>query len=318
MESLAAKRRERGQVTQADIDPFLLMPTKEIIMNKKICLITGANSGIGKASAIQIAEKGHQVIIACRNRTKSEVALQEIKEKSGSNSIELLIVDMSLQSSIREFSQTFAAKYDRLDVLIHNAAIFDITQKEAIYTSEDIETVWSTNHVGAVLLTNLLLDALKKSNQGRILTIASQGLQAKPFLKVDLADPEFRKKKFKIVDAYYQSKRAQVMYTYWLAEQLKETGITVNCIRVPAVRVDISKYANLSSLMRYLYSIKSKFSLSPEEMAETYTYLAIADEVGSVTGKYFDEKRKLVQSNKYTYHTENIEKVMNLTNSYLK
>lgn len=287
-------------------------------MNKKICLITGANSGIGKASAIQIAEKGHQVIIACRNHARGGAALQEIKEKSGSDSVELMIVDMSLQSSIRELSKTFTGKYDRLDVLIHNAAIFDITQKEASYTSEGIEAVWSTNHVGPVLLTNLLLEALKNSKQGRILTIASQGLQAKPFLKVDLADPEFREKKFKIVDAYYQSKRAQVMYTYWLAERLKETEITVNCIRVPAVRVDVAKYANLSSIMRYLYSIKSKFALSPEEMAETYTYLAISDEVKSVTGKYFDEKRNLVKSNQYTYQTENIEKVMDLTNSYLK
>ncbi len=75
--------------------------------------------------------------------------------------------------------------------------------------------MWATNHLGPVLLTKLLLDAVKNSEQGRIITIASKGLKAKPFLKVDLEDPEFRKKKFSLVDAYYQSKRAQVMYTYW-------------------------------------------------------------------------------------------------------
>ena len=160
-------------------------------------------------------------------------------------------------------------------MLIHNAAIFDITQKDVVYTNEDIEAVWATNHLGPTLLTNLLLDAIKNSEQGRIISIASKGLKAKPFLKIDLEDPEFRKKKFSIVDAYYQSKRAQVMYTYWLAKRLKDTNITANCIQVPAVQVDIGKYLNLPSIMIFLYSLKSKFALSPEEMAETYTYLAI-------------------------------------------
>ncbi len=287
-------------------------------MDKKICIITGANSGIGKAAATQIAQQGYHTILACRNPEKGKTALREIEETSPTVSLELMIVDLSLQSSIQEFSKTFSHKYDRLDVLIHNAAIFDITQKDVSYTTEGLEAVWATNHLGPVLLTNLLLEAIKKSTQGRIITIASQGLQAKPFLKIDLTDPEFRKKKFNLADAYYQSKRAQVMYTYWLAEKLKETNITANCIRVPAVRVDISKYSNLPSIMKFIYSLKSKFALSPQEMAETYTYLATSDEVSSVTGKYFDQKRKPVKSNKYTYQTENIEKVMNLTMNYLK
>ncbi len=281
-------------------------------------MITGANSGIGKAAATQIAQQGYHMILACRNPERGKTALREIEENSHSTSLELMIVDMSRQSSIRGLSKNFFNKYDRLDTLIHNAAIFDITQKDVVYTSEGIETVWATNHLGPALLTKLLLDAIKSSEQGRIITIASKGLKAKPFLKVDLEDPEFRKKKFSLVDAYYQSKRAQVMYTYWLAEELKDTNITVNCIQVPAVQVDISKYLNLPSIMRFLYSLKSKFALSPEEMAGTYTYLATSDEIRSVTGKYFDEKRRIVKSNKYTYQTENIEKVMNLTMSYLK
>jgi NAD(P)-dependent dehydrogenase (short-subunit alcohol dehydrogenase family) len=287
-------------------------------MDKKICMITGANSGIGKAAATQIAQQGYHTILACRNPERGKTALQEIEGVSQNASLDLMLVDMSLQSSIREFSKTFCRQYGKLDVLIHNAAIFDITQKDAVYTSEGIEAVWATNHLGPVLLTNLLLDAIKSSTQGRIITIASKGLKAKPFLKIDLADPEFRKKKFSVADAYYQSKRAQVMYTYWLAERLKDTNITANCIQVPAVRVDISKYSNLSSMMRFLYSLKSKFALEPEEMAETYTYLAASAEVRSVSGKYFDEKRRQVKSNKYTYQSENIDKVMNLTISYLK
>ena len=130
-------------------------------MSKRICLITGANSGIGKTSAIQIAEKGYRVIIACRNRARGEVALQEIKEKSGSDSIELMIVDMSLQSSVKDLAKRFKDNYEVLDVLIQNAAIFDITHKEIAFTEEGIESIWATNHLGPVLLTELLLVSIK-------------------------------------------------------------------------------------------------------------------------------------------------------------
>jgi NAD(P)-dependent dehydrogenase (short-subunit alcohol dehydrogenase family) len=98
-----------------------------------------------------------------------------------------------------------------LDVLIHNAATFDIRQKERVLTEEGIEKVWATNHVGPVLLTDLLLPAVKRSEQGRIITISSKGLISYPFLRVDLADAEFARRKFSVQKAYYQSKLAQVM-----------------------------------------------------------------------------------------------------------
>ena len=287
------------------------------MIDKKVCMITGANSGIGRAAAIQIAQQGYHVIIGCRSQERGEVALQEIRENIDSDSIDLMIVDLSLQESIKELAQSFREKHDTLDVLIHNAAIFDITKKQAQYTSEGVESIWATNHLGPVLLTDLLLDPLKNSDQGRVITIASKGLIVKR-LKVDLNDPEFRMKKFSVANAYYQSKRAQVMYTYWLAEKLSDTRITANCIRVPAVKVDINKYPTLSPLMKRLYSLKSRSALSPEEMAETYTYLATSDEVSNLSGKYFNENRKQVKSSRYTYQLDNIDQVMNLTMRYLK
>jgi len=229
-----------------------------------------------------------------------------------------MIVDRSLQSSIRELSEAFLAKYEHLDVLIHNAAIFDITQRKATYTAEGIESVWATNHLGPVLLTELLSDALANSSQGRVITIASKGLMAKPFLKVDLEDPEFKKKPFSIENAYYQSKLAQIMYTYWLAEQGREDHITANCIRVPAVSVDIAKFSSLPAILKKVYAFKSKFSLSPEEMASGYAHLATAVELNNVTGIYFDEKMKPVNPGKYAQNIQNIEKVMNMTRSYLR
>lgn len=287
-------------------------------MDKKICLITGANSGIGKEAAIQIAQKGYHVIIACRNRSRGEAALREIKEASKSDAVELMIIDMSLQSSIRDLAAEFYEKYSCLDVLIHNAALFDISEKKPIMTEEGFESIWATNHIGPVFLTELLLDALKNSHQGRIITISSKGLLAYPFLKVDLSDPEFRSRKFSVVRAYYQAKLAQVMYTYWLADKLADTGITVNSIRVTNVKVDTSRYPNLSRAAKSMYSIKSRFSLSPEEMAKTYTYLATSDEVSKTTGKYFDESNKFVSSSKCTHNRRNIDDVMAVTMKYIK
>jgi NAD(P)-dependent dehydrogenase (short-subunit alcohol dehydrogenase family) len=286
---------------------------------QKTCIITGANSGIGKAAAAQLADKGHRVIMACRNQQRGEAALDEIKQATGSDVVELMIVDMSLQASIRKFAKKYLGKYQKLDVLIHNAAAFDSRQKEIIFTEERVEKIWATNHIGPVLLTNLLMDALMQSEQGRVITISSKGLTVFPRLQVDLEDPEFQEQKFSVQKAYYQSKLAQVMYTYWLADQMKNTSVTVNSIRVTNVRIDVDKrYPGLPTIMRKMYAIKSLFAITPEKMAKTYTYLATSDDVNQTTGTYFDSPQNIVSSSEYSRDPENIEKVMALTKSYIK
>ena len=286
-------------------------------MERKVVLITGANSGIGRAAALQIAGQGHHTVLAARNRQKGEAALQAVREQAQSNAVELRLVDMSSQASIRQMAAAFLAEHDRLDVLIHNAAIFDITQKERVLTAEGIESVWATNHIGPVLLTACLWDALRQSEQARVLTVASKGLIAKPFLKVDLADPEFEKRRFRMETAYYQSKLAQIMFSYWLAEQQAGTGLTANSIRVPAVRVDISKYDGLPGILQKLYAVKSRFALAPEEMATVYTRLATDPAYTTVTGAYFDEKLNRVQPSAYARQAENVAAVMALTGRYV-
>ena len=284
---------------------------------KKICIVTGANAGIGKQAAIQIAEKGYHVILACRNRARGEQTVSELKKLYPDISIELQLIDLGLQSSIMEFADSFNKKYEHLDVLIHNAAIFNVTQKNRELTAEGVETVWATNHIGPVLLTDLLLDRLKKSENGRILTVSSKGLLAKPLMKVNINDVEFKYRPFNIVNAYYQSKIAQIIYTYSLTEKLKETNITANCIRVTAVKIDISRHPDLSPFMKWVYSIKAKNSLSPEKMAETYTDLAVSSRYEKISGKYFDENSNEVNPSAYCRKRENIDAVMSLTESYI-
>jgi len=286
-------------------------------MKQKTCLITGANSGIGKAAAHQLVQQGHHTILACRNEEKGQAALKEIRDATGKKHVELMIVDMSLQSSIQDLARNYLGKYEHLDVLIHNAATFDITQKEATLTDEGIERIWATNHVGPVLLSKLLGKPLKKSQQGRIITITSKGLMAKPFLKVDLLDPEFKNRPFSVEKAYYQSKLAQIMFTYWLADRYQAQDITANSIYVTAVQIDVDKYPDLSEFLKKAYALKSKLSISPQEMAKVYTYLATAPEFEKVSGKIYDEKIKTVRTSKYSKDSFNIEEVMNMTMSYL-
>ncbi len=283
----------------------------------KVCMITGANAGIGKAACVQMLQKGYRVVMACRDERRGQKAMEEVVRLSGSDAAELLIIDMSLLSSIREAAQTFKQKYDRLDVLISNAAAFDILQKKPVKTAEGIESIWATNHVGPVLLTEELLSPLKQSVQGRILTVASQGLVMHHNLKIDLTDPEFENRQFSVAKAYYQSKLAQVMYTYWLADKLKETGVTVNCVRVTSVKVDISRYPGLSKAAKLAYAVKSKKSISPEQMAQTYVWLATAPELKEATGGYYDHCCRRVESSRYSKDPQAVEKLMELTDGYL-
>ena len=283
----------------------------------KTCLITGGNSGIGKQAAIQLAQNGCTVIVGSRNQERGSKAVNDIKKKSGSDSVELLLIDLSAQASILAAAKKLKEKYEMLDVLIHNAADFDISRKTPLQSADGIETIWATNHLGPVLLTSSLMELLRKSKQGRIITIASQGLVIHPKMQVDLIDPEFKTRKFSVPKAYYQSKLAQVMYTYWLAEELKGTDITANCIRVTNVKIDINRYPNISSFMKFMYSFKSRFSISAEDMATTYTFLALDESIKSTTGKYFNEKNKIVSSSTYSKDSGNIGNVMRLTHSYL-
>jgi NAD(P)-dependent dehydrogenase (short-subunit alcohol dehydrogenase family) len=169
---------------------------------RKTCLITGANSGIGKQAAIQIATKGYRVLMGCRNRSRGKVALQEVRALSGSDAAQLVLVDLSSPESIRSMAREVEDRHEVLDVLIHNAGYFDITQKQRRLTDQGVELTWATNHLGPVLMTDLLLPALRRAEQGRILLVSSKGLVVYPNLRVNLEDVEFERCKFSVEKAY--------------------------------------------------------------------------------------------------------------------
>ncbi len=271
-------------------------------LKDKIIIITGANSGIGKAAAIQLAKCGATVVMACRSQERGARALEDVRNAANSQQVDLMPVDLSSQKSIRAFAEEFKSQYGRLDVLIHNAANFDHTQKKAVFTKDGQENVFATNHLGPFLLTHLLLDLLRSSAPSRIITVASKGLISYPFLNIEF-DNLKGEHKFSMQHAYYHSKLAQVMFTFDLAERLKGTGVSVHCVRVGNVAIPNERLTHLPKLLLQIYALKRKYSITPEKMAETYVWLA-ADPVGEQqSGGYWDAPGIAVRANKNAYIT---------------
>ncbi|HET9906973.1 MAG TPA: SDR family oxidoreductase, partial [Anaerolineales bacterium] len=272
------------------------------LLNKTI-IITGGNSGIGKAAAVQLAKLGATVVLACRSKERGLQALDEIQKAAQSTKVNLMQVDMSSQSSIRQFVADFEKRYERLNVLIHNAANFDHTQRKPILSSDGLETVFATNHLGPFLMTYLFLDLLKASAPSRVITVASKGLITYPFLGIEF-DNLYGERKFSLQRAYYHSKQAQVMFTFDLAERLRGTGVTTHCVRVGNVAIPTERLEHLPKWMLKLYELKRRFSMTPEKMAETYVWLA-ADPVGAQqTGGYWDAPGVPVKANSKAYNKE--------------
>lgn len=270
------------------------------VKRMKTIMITGANSGIGYQTALGLAEAGHQVVMVCRNKARGESAQRTIMEKSHNQQVDLIVMDLSSQQSIREGVAEFNGRYQHLDILINNAAVFDITQKTRQLSVDGLETIFATNHLGSFLLTNLLLPKLKNSSSARIINIASKGLLAKPFIDIDF-DNLNGEKKFSVADAYYHSKLAQIMFTFELAERLADSSVTVNVICVPAVKLDAGRYDHIPALLRGIYRFKMQFSLSTEEMAKTYIALATDSQYEHITGAYIDENLREVKAPRKGY-----------------
>ena len=269
-------------------------------LDQKTIIVTGANSGIGKAAAIQLAKIGATVIMACRSAERGAQALEEARQASSSDKLDLMLVDLASQASIRQFAAEFKQRHPRLDVLIHNAANFDHTLKRAELTTDGVETIFATNHLSVFLLTHLLLDTLKASAPSRIITVASKGLGVYPFLDIEF-DNLNGERKFNTQHAYYHSKQAQVMFTYDLAERLKGSGVTVNCVRVTNVAIPDERLTHLPKWLLKIYHLKRGMAITPERQAETYVYLAADPAVQSITGGYWDENNQQVRSNAKSY-----------------
>ena len=272
---------------------------------KKV-IITGGNSGIGYQSAKQLAEKGWSVTLFCRRKEAAEQACEEICQQTGNPHVDYILVDLSDMKSVRKAAEQYIQKEDVLDVLINNAADFDLSVKKPILTREGLEKQFATNVVAPFLLSTLLKGLLEKSKSGRIINISSQGLILYPFMKLDFENLSGQKH-YNPAKTYYQNKLALLMLSLYMRKQSK--GIKIQAIRVTIVKVDMRRYDHLSVFMKNLYKIKSRFSISPEEMAKVYTALSTED---GYEGFLYDEKCREVKANAFAYKEEEQKKLYSL------
>jgi NAD(P)-dependent dehydrogenase (short-subunit alcohol dehydrogenase family) len=255
------------------------MPIVHSSMQGKICMVTGANSGIGKATALELAQMGATVVMVCRDRARGEEARSEITTKSRKNAVGLLQADLSSQQSIRQLVENFQRHYTHLHVLINNAgAAFTGRRRETV---DGVEMTFAVNYLAPFLLTNLLLDMLTASAPARIVNVSSNSHEA-GYIQLDDLQAEHHRP----MRAYEQSKLAVVLFTYELARRLQGTEVTANCLHPGFVGTHIGQ-SDAGPAVRLLVKLIASFGTSPQEGAKTSIYLASSPEVEGVTGKYF-------------------------------
>jgi NAD(P)-dependent dehydrogenase (short-subunit alcohol dehydrogenase family) len=275
-------------------------------------LITGANSGIGLAAARQLAQRGARVVMLCRSAERGAAARAEVQQVAPGAEVDLILVDLAEQASVRRAADECLRRYPRLEVLIHNAANFDHRLKRPVLTGDGVETVFATNHVNIFLLTHLLLPTLRASAPSRIITVASKGLATYPFLDIEF-DNLNGERRFNMQHAYYHAKQAQVMFTFDLAERLAGSGVTVNCVRVGNVAIPDARLTHLPGWLVKLYHAKRKFAMTPDQMAATYTWLATDPALATVTAGYWDAPHVPVKANKNAYNRATWHKLWDTT-----
>lgn len=248
-------------------------------MMGKTVIVTGANTGMGLATSVAMARRGAEVVMACRSRTRGEAALAEVIRQSGSGSVRLMLCDLASFDSIRSFAAEFLALYPKLDVLINNAGVVMLKRQ---LTQDGYEMDFGVNHLGHFLLTRLLLDTLKAAEQGRIVVVASGAYKiGKLYL-----DDHTLSRGFNPAKAYARSKLANILFTRKLAEELRGTAVTVNCLHPGAVGTSIGVNRE-TGFGRSILQLLSPFFLSPEQGADTAIYLATEPELKGVSGGYF-------------------------------
>jgi NAD(P)-dependent dehydrogenase (short-subunit alcohol dehydrogenase family) len=258
------------------------MATRKAGVPRKVALVTGATSGIGKAAALGIAKTGAHVILLVRDTKRGEAAMAEIRAQVPDASLELLEGDVASQKSVRKAAQTILARPDRLEIIVHSAGVF---LPDRTVTEDGVETTFATNYLGQFLLTQILVPLLKESAPARVVFVASRYGGA----RIDFEDLNFEHRKFSYLKVVPSSKLAQVLYMQELAERLAGTGVTVNAVH-PGL---VAKTKLLEKTGGPFRSITNLVGGTPEKGADTAVWLATATEAEGETGGLWAKRKRM-------------------------
>ena len=248
-------------------------------MKGKVCLVTGANVGLGKQVCMELAAQGAEVVMSARNRLQAEQVRDQIISETGNKQIKLMLADLSSFQEVVNLSNTIKAEYHKLDVLINNAGIFLTAYQE---TADGIETQWMVNHLAPYLLTRRLLDLLQSAPEARIINVSSKA-HLKGSMDFDNLNGRGR---YNGLAAYSQSKLANIMFTKELAQRLMGTQISSFALHPGVVNTHIGN-KNSSGWMSWAWKLGKPFMVSPAKGAKTIVYLATEPQLGGLSGLYF-------------------------------
>lgn len=254
-------------------------------MNNKVCVVTGANAGIGLATARALAERGARVLMLCRNLEKGQRALEEIRSSTGNAQLELYGVDFASQRQIRSVGAAIREAHPVIDVLVNNAGTW---VSEHTLTEDGIETVFAVNHLAYVLLTHVLYPSLRQAPDARVVNVASNNHYRTQMYFEDLN----LTRNYHGLRSYSQSKLGNVMFTVELDRRKPEAHLSVNAVQPGLVHTDIGlKHTNWFHGLAWKARRTFWPSKSPEQGAATSVFLATSDEARGKSGLYWDDCR---------------------------
>ena len=253
----------------------------ETRLDGKTVVITGGNTGIGKETAIDLAKRGAKVIIGCRNKEKSQAALADIKRESGSDLVYLKMLDLASFSSIKAFADEIIRSETRLDILINNAGIMMCPFTK---TKEGFESQFGVNHLGHFLLTNLLLDLIKKSSPSRIINVSSKAHSYVPSINFETLHDE---ESYSRITSYGISKLANVLFTRELHKRLTGTGVSTFSLHPGVVNTELTRHVIGDIGELFVIPIRKIFLKDSKEGAQTTICCAVSDNVLQHSGEYF-------------------------------
>jgi NAD(P)-dependent dehydrogenase (short-subunit alcohol dehydrogenase family) len=251
-------------------------------MSEKVCLVTGATSGIGAATASALAQEGARVVLLGRNPEKTQAVAKSIQQSSGNGAVDWLLADLSSQQEIRRAVEVFKGRYERLDVLVNNAGGIFLRRQETV---DGLEMTFAVNHLAYFLLTCLLVDMLRASAPARVINISSSSHRR---AKLDLSDLQL-KRGYRGFRAYARSKRANLLFTLELARRLEGSGVTANALDPGIVLTNIGTNNGRPGWLanRLFMLLFRKARVGPELPAQTIVYLATSPRVAAISGQLF-------------------------------
>ncbi len=278
-------------------------------MRDKIILITGATSGIGKATALNLAKRGATIVITCRNREKGERVQYELINLSSNNNIHILQADLANKKDIKELTESFKNIFPRLDILINNAGTLGTIKR--MENKNGHELTIATNYFSQFLMVHYLQDWLLKSDDARIINVSSTTYR---MASIDWKDFMVQGR-YRPLIAYSKSKVMIVLFTFELAERLKNTSIKVNCVDPGTVYTNIAN--TFPRVFRMLYELGEPFMKSPEKGAESIIFLASIKKLKLTNGKFYKNK-KAFKPTRYSMDKNVRKKLWEETMNYLK